>query len=161
VLARVHLVATAVWSVLAAGAGAGFVARDALGLQQPLVALAWTIGALLALLPFARWRSRRRRPGRRGAERGGLDHGERGQAAVEVAALVLLAALALGALAAMGPRFDGRSFAGFLAFGLVCGPVDPSTPARAIPPVRRCVDERSRRSRQALLHRRGRSRLIP
>jgi hypothetical protein len=54
VLARAHLLATVVWSVLAAGAGAGFVARDALGLPQPWVALAWTIGALLPLLALAR-----------------------------------------------------------------------------------------------------------
>jgi hypothetical protein len=54
VLGRVHLLATVAWSALAAGAGTGFVARDALGLEQPWVALAWTIGALLPLLPLAR-----------------------------------------------------------------------------------------------------------
>jgi hypothetical protein len=110
VLSRLHLVATAVWSVLAAGASAGFLARDALGLRQPLVALAWALGAALALLALA-WR----RPAR--CARG---ERERGQATIEFAALVLLAALALGALATFGPRFDGRSFGGFLAFRILC-----------------------------------------
>jgi hypothetical protein len=58
-LARAHQLATVAWSVLAAGAGAGFVARDALGLPQPWVALAWTIGALLPLLVVA-WRGARK-----------------------------------------------------------------------------------------------------
>jgi hypothetical protein len=106
VLARVHLLATVLWGAVAGGAAAGFLARDALGLRQPLVALAWTVGAVLALLPLAR-----RRP---------PDSGERGQATVELTALVLLAALALGALATAAPRFDGRSFGGFLTFRIVC-----------------------------------------
>jgi hypothetical protein len=105
VLARIHRIATGVWGALAGGAGLGFLARDALGLRQPFVAMAWTAGAVLALLPLAR----------RGA-RGD----ERGQATVEFALLVLLAALALGALATFGPRLDGRSFGGFLAFRVVC-----------------------------------------
>jgi hypothetical protein len=106
VLARVHLLATVLWGAVAGGAAAGFLARDALGLRQPLVALAWTVGAVLALLPLAR-----RRP---------PDSGERGQATVELTALVLLAALALGALVTAAPRFDGRSFGGFLTFRIVC-----------------------------------------
>jgi hypothetical protein len=54
----VHLVATILWAGLAGGAAAGFLARDALGLPQPLVALAWIAGAALALLPLARRRVR-------------------------------------------------------------------------------------------------------
>jgi hypothetical protein len=110
VLAKLHVVATFVWGMLAAGAGAGFLARDALGLRQPFVALAWTTGAALALLPLARGRGRRGRQAK----------GERGQATVEFALLVLLAALVLGALAGFAARFDGHSFAGFLAFRIVC-----------------------------------------
>jgi hypothetical protein len=45
---------------------------------------------------------------------------ESGQAAVEWVGLVLLAALALGALASLGPSVDGRSFGGFLAHRIVC-----------------------------------------
>jgi hypothetical protein len=58
VLAAVHLVATMLWAGVAGGAAAGFLARDALGLPQPLVALAWIAGAALALLPLARRRMR-------------------------------------------------------------------------------------------------------
>jgi hypothetical protein len=105
VLAGVHRLATLAWSGLAGGAGAGFVARDALGLRQPLVAIAWTLGATLPLVALAC----------RGAP-----PGERGQATVELTALVLLAALALGALAGAAPRLDGRSLGGFLAFHVVC-----------------------------------------
>ncbi len=114
-LGRVHTVATAVWSALAGGAAAGFLAREALGLRQPLVALAWLVGAAIPVAAFARRRSRdgRARPLAR-------RRGERGQAAVEFVALVLLAALVLGALVAASPRFDGRSFGGFLAFRIVC-----------------------------------------
>jgi hypothetical protein len=104
VLARMHAVATTLWAGLAGGAAAGFLARDALGLRQPLVALAWTLGAAIPVVGIARGRAR----------------GERGQATVEFTVLVLLAALALGALATAGPRFDGRSFGGFLAFHVTC-----------------------------------------
>jgi len=45
-LARLHVWATAAWAALAAGAGFGFIARDLLQLGQPLIALAWAIGAL-------------------------------------------------------------------------------------------------------------------
>jgi hypothetical protein len=107
VIARVHLLATAVWGGLAGGAGAGFVARDALGLRQPFVALAWTLGAALALLTLVR-------------ERAGQGEREAGQATVELTALVLFVALALAALVAVAPRFDGRSFGGFLAFRIAC-----------------------------------------
>ena len=102
-LGRVHSVATVLWSGLAGGAAAGFLARDAVGLRQPLVALAWILGAAIPLVTL----SRRVRE-------------ERGQAAVEFTMLVLLAALVLGALVAVAPRFDGRSFGGFLAFRIVC-----------------------------------------
>jgi hypothetical protein len=46
---RVQRLCTVAWSVVAAGAGLGFVARDLLGLPRGVVALAWTIGALLAM----------------------------------------------------------------------------------------------------------------
>src|SRR6266536_3194633 len=46
--------------------------------------------------------------------------GERGQATVEWVALVLLVALALGALVAFGPHVDGRSYGGFLARKVLC-----------------------------------------
>ena len=39
---------------------------------------------------------------------------------VEYVGLTLAVSLALGALGAVGPRFDGRSFGGFLAHRLVC-----------------------------------------
>ena len=46
---------------------------------------------------------------------------ERGQTTVEWTALVLLAAVALGALVQVaGPRVDGRSFGGFLAHSITC-----------------------------------------
>jgi hypothetical protein len=112
VLSRTQRVATALWAGIAGGAGAGFVARDALGLGQPVVALAWLLGAAIPAIALAhRSPSARSGPG---------DHGERGQATVEFAALVLVAALALGALAVLGPRFDGRSFAGLLAHHVTC-----------------------------------------
>ena len=44
----------------------------------------------------------------------------RGQASVEWIGLVLLAVLAFGALAGLGPSVDGRSFGGFLSHRLVC-----------------------------------------
>jgi hypothetical protein len=106
VLPRTQRVATALWAAIAGGAAAGFVARDALGLSQPLVALAWLVGAAIPVVGCAG-----RAAGRRG---------ERGQATVEFTALALLAALVLGALAAASHRFDGRSFGGFLAFHLAC-----------------------------------------
>jgi hypothetical protein len=117
VLARVHAAATALWTALAGGAAAGFLARDALGVRQPLVALAWAFGAAIPAAALVRGR----RAARRGCPRArGRAPGERGQATVEVTMLVLLAALALGALAAFGPRFDGRSFGGFLAHRFGC-----------------------------------------
>jgi hypothetical protein len=45
---------------------------------------------------------------------------ERGQTTVEWTGLVLLVALGLAAIVAVGPRVDGRSFGGFLAHSLVC-----------------------------------------
>jgi hypothetical protein len=115
VLGRVHTVATVLWSALAGGAAAGFLAREALGLRQPLVAIAWLLGAALPAAALAHQRSRdgRRCPLARSRD-------QRGQAAVEFVALVLLAALVLGTLVAASPRFDGRSFGGFLAFRIVC-----------------------------------------
>jgi hypothetical protein len=46
--------------------------------------------------------------------------GERGQATIEWTALVLLVALALGALVAFGSHVDGRSYGGFLARKILC-----------------------------------------
>ena len=46
---RLHAVATVIWSVLAVGAGFGFVARDLLGLPDAAVAFAWAAGALAGL----------------------------------------------------------------------------------------------------------------
>ncbi len=43
-----------------------------------------------------------------------------GQASVELVGLVLVLALALGALVALSPRADGRSIGGFLAHHIVC-----------------------------------------
>jgi hypothetical protein len=45
---------------------------------------------------------------------------ERGQATAEWIGVVLVVALALGALLAAGPRVDGRSFGGFLAHRIGC-----------------------------------------
>jgi hypothetical protein len=115
VLGRIHTVATALWTALAGGAAAGFLAREALGLRQPLVALAWMLGAAIPVAALARRRSRE--GGRCPFDRARDD---RGQAAVEFVSVVLLAALVLGALVAVSPRFDGRSFGGFLAFRIVC-----------------------------------------
>ena len=126
-LGRVHTVATALWSALAGGAAAGFLARDALGLRQPLVAFAWLIGAAIPVSALARRRRRGgrcplvpRRRFRNGRCPAARARDERGQAAVEFVSLVLLAALVVGALVAVSPRFDGRSFGGFLAFRIVC-----------------------------------------
>lgn len=113
-LRRIHALASVVWMALAGGAAAGFLAREALGLRQPLVALAWVLGAALPVVALARARSGRGRcPFARA-------RGERGQAAVEFTMLVLLAALVLAALVAASTRFDGRAFGGFLAFRIVC-----------------------------------------
>lgn len=114
-LGRVHSVATFLWTALAGGAAAGFLARDALALRQPLVALAWLVGAAIPVAALAR---RRFREGVRCPLAQARD--ERGQASVEFVSLALLASIALGALAAASPRFDGRSFGGFLTFRIVC-----------------------------------------
>jgi hypothetical protein len=45
---------------------------------------------------------------------------ERGQATVEWTGLVLLVAVALGALAALVPRVDGRSLGGAVAHAITC-----------------------------------------
>jgi hypothetical protein len=92
---------------LIGGAGLGFVARDLLDAGQPLVALAWAAGAALGAAPAL---GRRRSRG----------DAELGQASVEWVALVLVCALALGALASFGPSAEGRSLGGFLAHRIVC-----------------------------------------
>ena len=58
---RVHRLASVVWSVLAAGAGLGFVARDLLDLPGLAVALAWVAGALAGALTAAAARRRTER----------------------------------------------------------------------------------------------------
>ena len=45
---------------------------------------------------------------------------QRGQTTIEWTALVLLVAVALGALVTVGPKIDGRSFGGFLARSISC-----------------------------------------
>jgi hypothetical protein len=45
---------------------------------------------------------------------------ERGVATVEWTALILLVSVFLGALAAVGPRVDGRAFGAFVAHSIVC-----------------------------------------
>jgi hypothetical protein len=111
-LARVHGWAGAVWLALAGGAGLGFLARDVLALGRVEVALAWIGGAVAgaACAPGGR-----RRPPPRAAL-----GPERGQATIEWTALVLLGALALGALLSFGAPLDGRSFGGFLAHRVAC-----------------------------------------
>jgi hypothetical protein len=52
-MGRVHRLATVAWSVVAAGAGLGFVARDLLGLPGLAVALAWVAGAIAGGLAAA------------------------------------------------------------------------------------------------------------
>jgi hypothetical protein len=147
-LARVQAWATAVWLALIGGAGLGFIARDVLHAGRPAVMLAWTLGAALVAGSFLTGRRRggrrgagrprgagrcrdgrggagRHRGGRGGAGRHQGDHrskgcSELGQASVEWLAVVLLCSLAFGALAAVGPSIDGRSFGGFLAHRLAC-----------------------------------------
>ncbi len=109
-LERVHAWAAVVWLALIGGAGLGFVARDVMNAGRPLVALAWVAGAALGAGPAL---ARLRRGGSAGDP-------ELGQATVEWVALVLACALALGALIALGPSVDGRSFGGLLAHRLVC-----------------------------------------
>jgi hypothetical protein len=50
---RVHELAAVAWSVVAGGAGLGFLARDLLGLPGAIVALAWLGGAVAAGLATA------------------------------------------------------------------------------------------------------------
>ena len=122
-LARVQSWATAVWLALIGGGGLGFLARDVLHAGRPAVALAWTLGAALAAGPVLTRRRRGRRGGRPGT-RGRGDSADRdaelGQASIEWVGLVLVCSLALGALAAIGPPIDGRSFGGFLAHRVAC-----------------------------------------
>jgi hypothetical protein len=56
-MGRAHQLITAIWTVVAAGAGLGFVARDLLGLPDAGVAAAWVAGALAGgLLARGAWR---------------------------------------------------------------------------------------------------------
>jgi hypothetical protein len=107
-LERLHAWAAVVWLALIGGAGLGYVARDVLQAGQPLTALAWLAGAALGAAPaLARVRMRAR-------------EGELGQASVEWVGLVLVCALGLGALAAVGPSVEARSFGSLVAHRIVC-----------------------------------------
>jgi hypothetical protein len=109
-LERIQACAAVVWLGLIGGGGLGFVARDLLHAGRPLVALAWVVGAGLGAAPaLARVRGR---PGPGGRELG--------QASVEWVALAFACALAFGALMALAPSVDGRSFGGFLTHRLMC-----------------------------------------
>jgi hypothetical protein len=56
-MGRAHRLVTAVWTVVAAGAGLGFVARDPIGLPEAAVAAAWMAGAVAGgLLARGAWR---------------------------------------------------------------------------------------------------------
>lgn len=56
-MGRAHRLVTAVWTLVAAGAGLGFVARDLLALPHAAVAAAWIVGALAGgLLARGAWR---------------------------------------------------------------------------------------------------------
>jgi hypothetical protein len=56
-MGRAHRLVTAVWTLVAAGAGLGFVARDLLALPHAAVAAAWVVGALAGgLLARGAWR---------------------------------------------------------------------------------------------------------
>jgi hypothetical protein len=56
-MGRAHRLVTAVWTLVAAGAGLGFVARDLLALPHGAVAAAWVVGALAGgLLARGAWR---------------------------------------------------------------------------------------------------------
>jgi len=56
-MGRAHRLVTAVWTVVAAGAAPGFVARDLLELPAAAVAGAWVAGALAGgLLARRAWR---------------------------------------------------------------------------------------------------------
>jgi hypothetical protein len=62
-MGRAHQLITALWTVVAAGAGLGFVARDLLGLPDAAVAAAWAAGALAGgLLARGAWRRGREAP---------------------------------------------------------------------------------------------------
>jgi hypothetical protein len=62
-MGRAHQLITAIWTVVAAGAGLGFVARDLLGLPDAAVAAAWVAGALGGgLLGRAAWRGGAKAP---------------------------------------------------------------------------------------------------
>jgi hypothetical protein len=57
---RARRLAAALWTVFACGAGLGFVARDLLGLPRSAVAVAWVVGAILAIPSAVRlgWKRR-------------------------------------------------------------------------------------------------------
>jgi len=65
-MGRAHRLVTAAWTVVAAGAALGFVARDLLALPDAAVAAAWIAGALagglLARSELRRPPARVRRP---------------------------------------------------------------------------------------------------
>lgn len=55
-MGRTHRLATIAWTVVAAGAALGFVARDLLQLPAPAVALCWVVGATVGALAARRRR---------------------------------------------------------------------------------------------------------
>ena len=57
---RAQRAAAALWTILACGAGLGFVARDLLGLPRAAVALACVLGAILGVPSSVRlgWKRR-------------------------------------------------------------------------------------------------------
>ena len=65
-MGRAHRLVTAVWTVVAAGAALGFLARDLFGLPEAAVGTAWVAGAMAGgLLARGAWRrpsAPRRRP---------------------------------------------------------------------------------------------------
>jgi hypothetical protein len=60
---RLKPVAGALWTIIACGAGLGFVARDLLGLPRTAVAAAWVLGAILGAPSAVRlgWKRRESR----------------------------------------------------------------------------------------------------
>jgi hypothetical protein len=60
---RAGRLVAALWTIVACGAGLGFVARDLLGLPRTAVAVAWVLGAILGAPSSVRlgWKRRESR----------------------------------------------------------------------------------------------------
>jgi hypothetical protein len=106
------------------GAGLGFLARDALGMGQPAVMLAWIAGAALGVAcgrgPRTGDGSRQGPGGPSGRSRPPHPSSDSGQAAVEWVGALLAIALALGALVSFAPSPDAWPLGGFLAHHVIC-----------------------------------------